>query len=129
MPIVYAQMSWQEPVDTSTNAGIELDGWCLTTWWCKLNVYQTLGIRESTGGENSAEIFVQDIFLSATFFVGTLATIGLLISWVKMIYGGADESQFEAGKKWLKYSIIGILLVILSYTIIRVVEFVAQGQR
>jgi hypothetical protein len=42
---------------------------------------------------------VQDIFLGATFFIGTLATVGLLISGMKMVFGGADESQFESGKK------------------------------
>lgn len=115
MPKVYAQNAW-----------IELKEWCLTNWNCKLNIYQTLGVRESST-ENSAEILVQDIFLAGTFFVGTVATIWLLISWLKMVFGGADESQFESGKKWLKYSIIGIILVLVSYTLIRVVEFVAQG--
>lgn len=116
MSKVYAQNAW-----------IQLEEWCLTNGGCKLNIYQTLWIRESTAWQNSTELLVQDIFLSATFFVGTLATIWLLVSWLKMVFGGADESQFESGKKWVKYSIIGIILVLVSYTLIRVVEFVAQG--
>lgn len=117
MPKVYAQNAW-----------IELEDWCLTNGNCKLNIYQTLWIRESTAWENSTELLVQDIFLATTFFVGTVATVWLLISGLKMVFGGADESQFESGKKWVKYSIIWILLVLLSYTLIRVVEFVAQWQ-
>lgn len=125
MSKVYAQEWWA----WEWNAGLELESGCLTNWNCKLNIYQTLGIRKSTAWQNTTEFLVQDIFLGATFFIGTLATVGLLISGMKMVFGGADESQFESGKKWLQYSIVGLLLVILSYTLIRVVEFVAQGQR
>jgi hypothetical protein len=43
-----------------------------------------------------------------------------------MIFGGASESMYEQGKKWFKYSIIGILLVVFSYSLIRLVEYIAQ---
>ncbi len=118
MGLVHAQEAW-----------ITINKDCLTNWWCKLDIYKTLQLREDTAGQNHAQYFIQDLFLWATFFVGTLAAIGLIISWVMMVFWWASESSYERWKKWMKYSIIGIILVILSYTIIRMVQFIAQGQR
>lgn len=112
-----------------SQAGIIMQEGCLQRGDCKLEIYQTLQIREDTAGKNSLQFFVQDIFLSATFFIGTMAAIGLIISGVMMVFGGANESMYENGKKGMKYSIIGILLVVLSYTLIRAVQFVAQWNR
>lgn len=111
------------------DAGITIDQECMTNGWCSLDIYKTLQLREDTQWQNHAEYFVQDLFLWATFFIGTLAAIGLIISWVMMIFGGASESSYEKWKKWMKYSIIGIILVLLSYTAIRMVQFIAQWQR
>lgn len=118
MAHVYAAESW-----------IELKEWCLTNGTCKLEIYKTLQLREDTEGQNTAQFFVQDLFLAATFFIGTMAAIGFIISGVMMVFGGASESSYEKGKKWMKYSLIGIVLVTLSYTAIRAVEFISKGMR
>lgn len=110
----------------SPDAGIELDPQCIGNGTCKLQVYETLQLRTDTQSNNTPENFVQDLFLWATFFIGTLATFGLVISGMMMVFGGADEGMYEKGKKWFQYSIIWVLLVILSYVIIRVVQYVAQ---
>lgn len=108
------------------DAGIGLSNECLTDGSCTLSIYETLQIREESQ-ENNLETLVQDTFLAATFFVGTMAAIGLIISGLVMVFGGADESMYEKGKKGFKYSVIGLLLVIFSYTIIRFVQWIAQG--
>jgi len=108
--------------------GIEMNSWCLTNGTCKLNIYKTLQLREDTQGQNTAQYFIQDLFLTATFFIGTMAVIGFLISGLMMIFGWANEASYEKGKKGMKYSIIGIILVTLSYTAIRAVEFIAKWE-
>ena len=102
---------------------------CITNWTCTFNTYNTLWIRQETQENNSAELFVQDIFLASTLFVGTIVTLWLLVSGLMMIFSWADEWKFEKGKTWLKYSFIALLLVIFSYTIIRAVQFIAQWNR
>ena len=118
MPKVYAQ---------EDDAGIHLSDDCLTQGTCSLSIYKTLKIREDSP-ENNLETVVQDVFLGATFFIGTLAAIWLIISGLMMVLGGASESKFEQGKKWFQYSIIGLLLVMFSYSLIRLVEYIAQGK-
>ncbi len=107
--------------------GINISSDCLAKGTCSLSIYNTLKIREEVT-DNSAKVFVQDIFLSATFFIGSMAVIWLIVSGMLMVFGGGSESMYEKGKKWFKYSIIGLLLVIFSYTMIRVVEYIAQGR-
>lgn len=107
--------------------GIELNSDCLKQWNCSLSIYQTLWLRENSN-DNSPKTFVQDIFLGATMFIGTMAVIAMLVSGMMMVFGGWSEGMYEKGKKWFKYAIIWLLLVIFSYTLIRVVQYVAQGR-
>ncbi len=109
------------------DAGITISPECIWNGTCKLNAYKTLQIRDESDRYNKPVDFVQDIFLWATFFIGTMTTIWLIISWMMMVFWWADEGMYEKGKQGMKYSIIGLLLVILSYTIIRATQYIAQG--
>jgi hypothetical protein len=53
---------------------------------CKFNVYDTLGIRQGDK-ETSVGIFVQDIILSATMFIGTIVTIAIIIAGLLFVFG------------------------------------------
>ena len=109
------------------DAGIDIKPECVGNGTCKLQIYNTLQIRRDTGGDNTPKTFVEDIFLWATFFIGTMAAMGLIISGMLMVFWWASESMYEKWKQWFKYSIIGLLLVVLSYVIIRITQYVAQG--
>ena len=113
----------------SPDAGIELSSDCVANWSCKLQIYETLILRTDTESNNTPKNFVQDIFLGATFFIGTLATFWLVISGMMMVFWWASEGMYEKGKKWFQYSIVGVLLVLLSYIMIRAVQYVAQGKQ
>lgn len=132
MHIVIVSMKFSFIYMISMNKVYAVDVWikadqkCMTNWSCSLDIYKTLWIRQTTEWQNSAELFVQDGILAATFFIGTLAAIWLIASGLMMVFWWANESSYEKWKQWVKYSIIGILLVILSYTAIRAVQFIAQ---
>jgi hypothetical protein len=66
--------------------------------------------------------------LGATFFIGTMATFGIIYWGLTMVLWGSDEGKMAEWRKWVKYSIIGLVLVICSYSIIRVVEYITQGE-
>jgi len=90
-----------------------------------LNAYQTLGIRKDQP-DASVGTFVSDIALSATFFIGTVIAVGLMYSgWLYI--NSADDAGAKKGKDGIKWSLIGLLLVMSSYTIIRVVQYIAKG--
>lgn len=56
-----------------------------------------------------------------------MATIGMIVAGLITVFAGADESMYAKGKKGFIYSIIGLFLSIFSYTLIRFVQYVAQG--
>jgi len=97
---------------------------------CKLNVYDTLGIRQTVrdeGDATSVGLFVQDIVLSATFFIGTVVTIALIVSWLMFIFAASSGKDPANAKKGIVGSLIGLLLVVSSYVIIRLVQYIAKG--
>lgn len=94
---------------------------------CKFNIYDTLGIRQNSS-QNEPAVFVQDAIFAATTFIGTVITIALIFSGLLFIRAGLSANEWlqERAKKWLINSVIGLLLVISSYMIIRLVQFIIR---
>ncbi len=95
---------------------------------CTWNINKTLGIKASNPIPNP-ELFVQDIVLGATSFVGTGVFIALVVMWFKAVAQGWSGSEDQMGKikSWIINLLIGVALIMLSYTIIRIVQYVARG--
>lgn len=106
---------------------ITMNETCLLNGQCGFNIYEFLGIRKSIADNSSPELFVQDILLSATFFIGTIVTIAIIVSGLMFVFAGATGKDPTKAKAWLKNSFIGLLLVVCSYSIIRVVQYIAKG--
>lgn len=102
---------------------INLDSDCLIHWQCSMDTYELLNIRDWE--EANPTWFVNDIITWATMFIWVLVTITLVVSWFLFILAWWDEKMAERWKSWAKYSLIGLLLVIFSYTIIRAIQFLA----
>lgn len=126
------------PVQEDTNnnwsptsvMGIECDETKLIQGQCKLNIYDTLGIRKSVrdkGDPTSVGLFVQDIVLSATFFIGTLVTVALIVSGIMFIFAASSGKDPANAKKGIIGSLVGLLIVVSSYVIIRLVQYIAKG--
>ena len=97
---------------------------------CKLNIYDTLGIRQSVrneGDPTSVGLFVQDVILSTTFFIGTLITVALIVSGLMFIFAASSGKDPANAKKGIIGSLLGSLTVVPSYVIIRLVQYIAKG--
>lgn len=94
------------------------------------NIFQKV-LAESDGIElklpgglvekGGASALVNNITDLVFAFIGLMAFIGIVYSGIMMITSGGDASKFEVGKKNLLWSIIGIIVITLSYFIIRFV--------
>jgi len=107
--------------------GIKMDQDCLLNWQCKFNIYQFLWIKKEIADASSPELFVQDILLSATFFIWTVVTIALVVSGLMFIFAWATGKDPTKAKAGIKNSIIWLLIVVSSYSIIRIVQYIAKG--
>ena len=92
---------------------------------CTFDIYDTVGIRKDQP-DTDVGTFVQDIFLSATFFIGTVVAVALIYSGIMYIMAKDDGAAGKA-KNGIKWSLIGLALVMFSYTIIRLVQYIAKG--
>lgn len=114
-----------ESTKTDSQQWVNVDKECLRNWQCSMNTYEVLGIR---GWEKAdSEWFVQDVILGSTFFIWTVVVIGLVVSWLMFVMAWYDEKKAEKWKEWLKYSLIGLVVVIFSYTIIKIIQNIAAG--
>lgn len=117
-------------VDQTVN-GITIWEKCLTNGQCKFNIYDTLWIRKSvragTGDATSVGLFVQDIVLSATFFIWTVVTIALIVSGLMYIFAAASGNDPKKAKEGIIWALIWLVIIACSYFIIRLVQYLAKG--
>lgn len=120
----YSYLTFLSMGATQATMGI----WCtaeqLRTWQCTFNANTALWIKQNQP-DVSVDAFAEDIILSATFFIGTVVAIWLMYSgWIYIM--AKDDAAAAKGKNGIKWSFIGVLLVIGSYTIIRLVQYIAK---
>ena len=71
--------------------------------------------------------FVQDIIMALTGFIGTVVTLALIISGIYYFMSPIDSGSGAKALKGIKYSLIGLVIVMASMVIIRLVQFIAKG--
>ena len=99
------------------------EGW-LAWPGCSVNISQLVWVKETTSRKNLLN-FTQDAVTGLTFFIWTVVLIALIYSgWLYLMAWG-DEKMAEKWKNWIKNSIIGLVLVLLSYVIIRAIQYFA----
>jgi hypothetical protein len=84
----------QESLWTDDVSGLKINSACLRKGNCAMDLYKTLNIREGNP-DNRPETFVKDVFLWATFFIGTMATIGIIYAWLTMVLAWSNESKMQ----------------------------------
>jgi len=111
------------------SAGIQCSADQLRNGQCKFNIYDTLGIKQHSADPSSPWLLFQDLVLSMTFFIGTLVTVVIIIAGLMYIWSGfsGNTGLQDRAKKWLLGWFIGLLLVMGSYVVIRLVQFLVRG--
>ncbi|HCU70828.1 MAG TPA: hypothetical protein DIC35_03715 [Candidatus Moranbacteria bacterium] len=59
--------------------------------------------------------------------IGIIALIGFVISGGQYILSGGDEKMMEKGKHNMQYSIMGIVVVLGSFVIIKAIDAILKG--
>lgn len=112
--------------NTAGDLGISCDPSKLINGTCTWNINKTLGIRWSDTSSNPT-VLLQDVVLSATSFVGTLIMIALVVMGFKYVQGWYDEGTTGDLKGNIRKLLIWLVLVIWSYTFVRIIQYVARG--
>ena len=115
---------------TNEDVWINLTPDCLINGGCSFSIYDALDIRNDARGdgeETSVMSFVQDIIMALTGFIGTVVTLALIISGIYYLMSPIDSGNRAKAMKGIKYSLIGLVIVMASMVIIRLVQFIAKG--
>ena len=102
---------------------------CMWGVGCGLSVYDSLGIRKgrAEGERTSIMLFLQDIILGASMFIGTVAAVAFILSGVYYIFSASDASYKKKAQEGMKYAVYGLVLVTLAIVIVRITQFIARG--
>lgn len=77
-----------------------------------------------TGGIDMLETIIRNGFNIAIFFLILFALASALWSGLQMMMSEGDKQKFQNGRRRLIFSIIGLVIVFLSFFIINVVGYV-----
>ena len=103
---------------------IYITTWCLLNGQCKMNIEETIWIRQSKRNID-VKTFTQDIVLWTTMFFGTVITVLFIVSGLSYVMAWFTWKSPDKAKNMMIWSIIWLLFVTLSYTIIRLIQFIA----
>lgn len=102
---------------------------CMWGVGCGFSVYDSLGIRKgrAEGERTSVMLFLQDIILGASMFIGTVAAVAFILSGVYYVFSASDASYKKKAQEWMRYAVYGLVLVTLAIVIVRITQFIARG--
>lgn len=104
--------------------GLNINTECLLNGQCSMNIYETVWIRKSNP-DPSVKTFAQDIILGTSMFFGTVMTVLFIISGLSYVMAWYSGKSPDKAKKMMIWSIVWLLFVTFSYTIIRLIQFLA----
>lgn len=80
-----------------------------------------------TGGIDTLQTIIKNGFNIAIIFLIIFALGSTIWSGIQIIQSGGDKQKLQNGKSRLIYSIIGLIIVFMSFFIINVLGFVLGG--
>lgn len=118
-----------EEQEKAGRAWIHLTTECMLNGSCSFSIYDALDIRKEGRApeqRTSVMVFIQDIILGASYFIGTVVTASLIVSGLFYVLSPTDSGYQQKASKGIKYSLIGLVVVTLALVIIRLVQFLAK---
>ncbi len=80
------------------------------------------------GGSTSFTQLLQNVIEIMLLFAGAIAVVFVIIGGYQYITSGGNEETAEKGRQTLTNAIIGVIVIVLSYTIITVIANLVSSQ-
>jgi hypothetical protein len=82
---------------------------------------------EDIGAAWPAVVILQILAGALLYFAAPVATALIGINAFNMVIGGAESEKLEQAKKGLTWTIIGLVVIILSYSIVKIILTIIIG--
>ncbi|MDP2642376.1 MAG: hypothetical protein Q8P62_00850 [Candidatus Peregrinibacteria bacterium] len=86
-------------------------------------------LNKTNGGNTTTEtiVFLQILAGGLLYFAAPLAIILIVMTGFNMAFQGAETEKIEESKRSLTWIALGLLLIILSYSLVRIIINAALG--
>lgn len=72
--------------------------------------------------------FLKNIVNAGFVFAAAIAVILIIISGIKLLTSGGDQEKVASARRSLTYTIIGLVIILLSFVIINLIRSVTGAQ-
>jgi len=81
-----------------------------------------MGTNQGAGGSGTDVAgIIQNIITFLLGFVGGLSVLMIIVAGIMYITSGGDEGRVDTAKKWLTYAIVGLVVALLGWVIVKTV--------
>ena len=108
------------------DVGINFNDKCLVWMWRHCFHYEKIMWIDEAQPDYTAVSIAQDVIFAATYILWAVLTIVMIYCWLMYIFAARWGKDTSAYKKWLQNALIWSILVRWAYTIVRLVQYVAQ---
>lgn len=108
------------------DVGINFKDKCLVWMWRHCFHYEKIMWIDEAQPDYTAVSIAQDVIFAATYILWAVLTIVMIYCWLMYIFAARWGKDTSAYKKWLQNALIWSILVRWAYTIVRLVQYVAQ---
>ena len=77
-----------------------------------------------TAATQTIILYVGNLLSKVLLFVGSLTIVFLIVAGANYIFAFGKDQRIEAGKRGLTWSIVGLVLVLLSYAIVQGIIYI-----
>ena len=85
-------------------------------------------ISQATGGEGSFRSLILNIVNFFLLFLGLIAVIMIIYGGITYVTAAGNQESIEKAKKIIMYAIVGIIIVLISFALVRtVISGAGQG--
>jgi len=96
-----------------------------TTWGCLTWVWNECLVINAEN-DYTLESIAQDVIFAATYMLWTVLTLVIIYCWLWYIFAARWLKDVNKYKNWLKNAMIWAILVWWAYSIVRLIQYVAQ---
>ena len=99
---------------------------CLTWMWKWCFHYERIVWIDKEQPDYTVTSIAQDILFAAMYMVWTILTVVIIYCGLMYIFAAKDGKDATQYKKWLIWAAIGAVLVRWAYSIVRLIQYIAE---
>lgn len=91
---------------------------------CTVEFVNNKGLKDSILTFKCIPTYFYNLISWALIFAGVVSLLLIIVGGFKLMFSGGDPKQTESARKTITWSVIGLILILLSFAIVKFVAAV-----